>query len=183
MTERPFQLQVRAQRASDWESLYAMREEPGVRYNVLAVPFTDPDQVRERVARYHEGSHRLIAEALLPDGTRRVVGQLGLWVEKLSGASRGGLGIQVSTAYQGMGVGSALMAAMCDLADNWLNLHRVELEVFTDNQRGIALYKKFSFEIEATLRRYAYRDGHYTDAHMMGRLNPHHLSPDLEGGP
>ena len=32
------------------------------------------------------------------------------------------------TGWQG--VGSALMAAALDLADNWLNLHRIELDGF-----------------------------------------------------
>lgn len=45
--------------------------------------------------------------------------------------------------WQGKGVGSELMEAALDLAENWLNLTRVELSVYTDNEAGIALYKKF----------------------------------------
>ena len=73
-------------------------------------------------------------------------------------------------------LGSALMSAACDLADNWLNLHRIELDVFADNEAGIALYKKFSFVIEATARRFAFRNGEYGDCYIMGRLNPRHLT-------
>jgi putative acetyltransferase len=61
------------------------------------------------------------------------------------------------------------MEAALDLADNWLNLTRIELSVYTDNQIGIALYEKFGFEIEGTHRRYASRSGEYVDAHSMAR--------------
>ena len=51
------------------------------------------------------------------------------------------------------------MKAALDLADNWLNPTRIELEVYTDNQTGIALYEKWGFEIEGTLRHFAFRGG------------------------
>ncbi len=59
-----------------------------------------------------------------------------------------------------------------DIADNWLNYHRLRLEVYTDNAAAIALYRKFGFEIEGTLREDAFRDGRYVDAYTMGRLRP-----------
>ena len=37
---------------------------------------------------------------------------------------------------------------------------------------GIALYKKFGFEVEGTHRRLAFRDGEYIDAYSMARLKP-----------
>jgi putative acetyltransferase len=40
--------------------------------------------------------------------------------------------------WQGKGVGTALMEAALDLADNWLNLTRIELTVYVDNAAGIA---------------------------------------------
>ncbi len=57
-----------------------------------------------------------------------------------------------------------------DLADRWLNLCRLELTVYTDNEPAIKLYRKFAFEVEGTLRKYSFREGVFVDAHMMARI-------------
>jgi putative acetyltransferase len=62
------------------------------------------------------------------------------------------------------------MQALVDLADKWLPVTRIELTVFTDNERAIGLYKRFGFEIEGTHRAYALRDGKYVDTHAMARM-------------
>jgi putative acetyltransferase len=100
----------------------------------------------------------------------RVVGQLGLQPGSGRRAHVGYLGMMVHVDYQGQGVGSALVEAVINLAENWLNLSRIELTVFTDNAAGLALYQKYGFEIEGTLRDYAYRDGHFVDTYMMARI-------------
>jgi putative acetyltransferase len=61
---------------------------------------------------------------------------------------------------------------MVDLADNWLNVRRIELTVFTDNAAAIHLYEKHGFVIEGTNRQYAFRDGQYADVYTMARLKP-----------
>jgi putative acetyltransferase len=62
------------------------------------------------------------------------------------------------------------MQAAVDFADNWLNLSRLELEVYTDNERALRLYKKFGFEIEATCRQSCFRAGKLVDTYAMARL-------------
>jgi putative acetyltransferase len=62
------------------------------------------------------------------------------------------------------------MKAVVELADGWLNVTRLELTVYTDNARAVALYKKFGFVLEGTHKRYALRDGRYVDAHCMARI-------------
>jgi putative acetyltransferase len=82
----------------------------------------------------------------------------------------GSIGMVVHDAHAGKGIGSALLAEICDQADRWLNLARLELTVWTDNARAIGLYEKFGFEQEGVLRSYAWRDGAYADALCMARL-------------
>ena len=78
--------------------------------------------------------------------------------------------MMVRDDWQGKGVGTALVRAMIDLADRWLNLTRIELTVFTDNEPAVALYRKFGFQIEGTHRKFAFRDGEFVDAYAMARV-------------
>ena len=101
-----------------------------------------------------------------------VVGNLGLETSPNRPRVRhvGSIGMAVRDDWQGKGVGTALMGAALDLADNWLNLMRIELRVYVDNSAAVALYKKFGFEIEGTHRRLAFRNGEYVDAYSMALL-------------
>jgi L-phenylalanine/L-methionine N-acetyltransferase len=82
----------------------------------------------------------------------------------------GHFGMAVRDDWRGQGVGTRLMEAALDLADNWLGLTRLDLRVFADNDAAIALYRKFGFEVEGTHERFALRAGEYADAHVMARL-------------
>ena len=79
----------------------------------------------------------------------------------------GHIGLAVHDKWHAKGVGTALMQALIDVADNWLNLSRIELTVFTDNRAALKLYKKLGFVIEGTHKKYAFRDGKYADVYGM----------------
>src|ERR687895_26263 len=76
----------------------------------------------------------------------------------------------VALSWQGKGIGTALMEAALELADNWLGLTRVDLTLYSDNAAGATLYEKLGFEIEGTRVRYAFRNGEYVDAYSMARI-------------
>ncbi len=87
----------------------------------------------------------------------------------------------VDESFQGRGVGTALMAALMDLADNWYNLRRVELTVYKDNPQAIYLYQKFGFTIEGTHAAFAFREGEYVDALTMARVRADGWIGETEG--
>jgi L-phenylalanine/L-methionine N-acetyltransferase len=124
---------------------------------------------RKRLSEPQEGLYSLVA---CVEG--EVVGSLGLETSPTRWRMRhvGSIGMSVRDDWQGRGIGTALMEAALDLADNWLNLTRIELRVYVDNAAAIALYKKFGFEVEGTHRHLAFRDGEFVDAYSMARLKP-----------
>ena len=61
---------------------------------------------------------------------------------------------------------------MIDLADNWLNLRRLGLIVFADNEQAIGLYERLGFQHEGVMRDFGFKRGAYVDAVVMGRLRP-----------
>ena len=70
---------------------------------------------------------------------------------------------------QGQGIGTALLEAVLDLADNWLMLRRVELEVYADNGGAIRLYERLGFETEGCKREAAVKAGASVDTLVMAR--------------
>lgn len=110
---------------------------------------------------------------LVAESDGRVVGSAGLHPQPLLRRRHAAtLGISVATDWQRRGVGTALMQGLCDYADGWAQLLRVELTVFADNAPAIALYGRCGFRREGVHRGYAMRDGVYADALSMARLHP-----------
>ena len=158
---------VRRAEARDAEALCATFSWPKAMAGTLQLPYPSVDVWRKRLADFPAEDYMFVAEI---DG--QVVGNCGLHLTSKSPRRRhaGSLGMSVRDDWHGKGVGSALLAAAIDVADNWLDYRRLELTVYTDNEAALALYRKFGFEVEGTLREYAYRDGHYVDAYTMARL-------------
>jgi putative acetyltransferase len=156
---------IRGIEVDDAEAVAAIRDSGNVIYNTLQLPYTSLDFTRDHLENLPEGDRMLVAVV-----NGRVVGQLGLHLGTGRRAHVAALGMMVHADVQGHGVGTALLEAAVDLAERWLNISRIELEVYPDNATALALYKKFGFEIEGTLHDYAYRDGRFVDAYQMARI-------------
>lgn len=72
--------------------------------------------------------------------------------------------------YWGKGYGSDAMQVMLRYAFYELNLHRIELRVYSYNARAVRSYEKVGFRHEGSLRQAFYRDGAYHDIHVMAIL-------------
>ena len=78
------------------------------------------------------------------------------------------LGIYVNPEKKISGVGSVLGEILLKLAFDVTKLHTLKLEVFEDNERAIALYKRLGFVEEGRLREFVFRDGRWKDVIVMG---------------
>ena len=156
-------LRIRAAEPKDADAIAALTNLPGFRWGTLQLPFRTPEHVRGRMGRADVLS-------VLAEADDQVIGSATL--TPLSGrrAHAGQVGMGVHDGYTGRGVGTALLAALLDAADQWLALRRVELTVWTDNAPALALYRRFGFAVEGTHVAYGFRDGRYVDCHAMARV-------------
>jgi putative acetyltransferase len=164
-------LTIRRAHPDDAPAVAAWMADPAVFSQLLQMPHPSVEMWRERLAANKVGSGE-VALVAVRDG--QPVGLASLHEPRAVWRRRHamGLGISVATHAHGQGVGSALMQALLDHADRWANLLRVELTVFADNARAIALYRRFGFEEEGRMRAYAWGDGAYADCLSMARLRP-----------
>ncbi len=133
--------------------------------NTLQPPFVSLDVRKDRLENVELNVHALVAEL---DG--RDAGNIALICGHSRLAHSASLGMTVRVDFQGQGICTELMVALMGLAENWLNHQRIEFQVYTHNEPGIALYEKFGFEIEGTHRDHALRDGLYAQSYTMARL-------------
>ncbi|MFW5940675.1 MAG: GNAT family N-acetyltransferase [Chloroflexota bacterium] len=159
-------LTIRPFHPDDIEDVYHILSHPLVGRTTLQMPSQEFARVEERIKPSRPNLFRFVADY---DG--RVVGNLALIrAQNPRRVHSASLGMAVHPQFWGRRVGSALMAAAVDLADNWFNLRRVELDVNVDNPAGIRLYEKFGFEIEGTRRLHTYGAGRWADSHFMARI-------------
>lgn len=169
MTAPP--ITVRRARPADAADFACMMGEDSVYRNLLQLPMPSEALWRQRLEDLADPDRpdlQLVAEL-----GGRVVGSAGLHpAQKLRRRHVAMMGISVAAEARRRGVGRALMQAMCDYADGWGQILRIELTVFTDNAGAIALYEAFGFRREGTHRAYALRDGVFADVYAMARLHP-----------
>jgi L-phenylalanine/L-methionine N-acetyltransferase len=158
---------IRAVAERDHEAIHQILTSPHVLAGTMRLPFAGLHQTKERLSP-RVGTYQVVAEA-----GEEVVG-FGELITEPEHPRHGHVGdlnmIATRADSVGQGIGRSLTEALIDLAENWLNLRRLSLIVFSDNQPAIHLYQSLGFEIEGTMRRFGYGNGAWMDAIMMGRL-------------
>ncbi|MCL4265275.1 MAG: GNAT family N-acetyltransferase [Anaerolineae bacterium] len=162
----PNHLIIRPLHPDDAADQYAIVSDPRVAANLMHLPSAELAETHKWIQEPKPGQHRLAAEL-----NGRVIGSINVRQNLRPRLMHSGkLGLMVHPDYWGQGVGNVLMAAGLNLADNWLNLLRVELEVYTHNAPAIHLYEKFGFATEGIKRKAVFGDGRYFDGQIMARL-------------
>ncbi|MEE2025226.1 MULTISPECIES: GNAT family N-acetyltransferase [Alkalimonas] len=156
---------IRHAEQADAKAMQQIYQQPSVYANTLQLPLQALNHW-EQLCQSRPGFYNLVAEL---DGD--VVGQLGL--QQFQNQRRrhaADIGMAVSEPFQGQGIGSALLRTALEMADNWLNIRRLELQVYSNNEAAVALYERFGFEVEAELSDYAFQYGAYVSVLQMARI-------------
>lgn len=156
---------IRPVRPDDAEAMYVLRLQPSSIENTMAIPSARIGDTVQRITSLGPNDHSFVA---VVEG--QVVGMAGLHVGNGKLRHTASIGMSVHDRFQGQGIGRKLIAALLDVADNYLGLVRVELEVYPDNAPAIALYEGCGFEHEGRKRKHVWRHGEHQDVLVMGRV-------------
>ncbi|MCA1056421.1 GNAT family N-acetyltransferase [Rossellomorea aquimaris] len=99
-----------------------------------------------------------------------------LWAHRVSGLS-----ILIGEEYQGKGYGREAMECLMAFAFSELNLHRIQLTVFSYNDPAIRLYESLGFIKEGSFREFLQRDGKRHDMQLYGMLEEEWRNRTREG--
>ncbi len=169
---------LRAASPDDAAAITAMQALPGFRHGTLRLPFPRVEDTSRWLAGLGEAEQVLVAMV-----GARLAGIA--WLRRLAGRRGhvGEIGMGVHDDFTCRRVGSGLLAALLEIADDWLGLTRLELTVYTDNLAAQALYRRAGFVPEGVHRGYALRGGALVDAQFLGRLRPATLAAQIASEP
>jgi len=125
------------------------------------------DQELEWIARVgHDASQANFVMLSIEDG-ERAVGTISLTsIDRRSRHAEYGR-LFVDPEFRKCGFAKRASELILQYAFDELNLRRIYLRVFSDNQRAIGLYRGLGFEEEGRLRQHVYKDGAYRDVTLM----------------
>lgn len=157
---------IRRAEPSDAQAIKEIYQSEDAYSGTLQLPYPSVSTWEKRISNVPENVYAFVA--LIEE---EIVGNLGFEVNPNPRRRHvATFGMGVKDKFAGQGVGRALLEAIIDLSDNWLNLKRIEMTVYKDNDRAISLYKSFGFEIEGESPAFAFRNGAYISAYHMARL-------------
>lgn len=160
-------IEIRRVEPGDYKAVQQVHAQANALRGTLQLPFPSEEMWKKRLEGGNDERYALVA---CIEGEIVAMGGLDLFPKSPRRRHAGHIGLAVHDKWQSKGVGTALMKALIDVADKWLNLSRLELTVFNDNEPALRLYKKLGFEVEGTHRKFAFRDGSYVDAYTMARV-------------
>ena len=132
-----------------------------------AFPKVEED-IAERIERARQNAYNFAF------GVRRLDDDVLVGMAELSDVSwsngNAWLSLAIGKPFWSHRLGSEALPLLLGYAFRELNLHRVQLTVFSYNERALALYRHVGFSHEGTFREHLCRDGQRYDMLLMGIL-------------
>ena len=159
-------VRLRGLRDRDTEQLADLFGCDSVVWGTTFVPYPSELEVREMLAPSPE-RHWIVAE---DPASGRAVGFVRLDWGKGRWRRVAKVLMAVHGDAAGAGIGRRLLEAAVNVAFRWLDMQRIELELYVDNLAALRLYERMGFVHEGTKRAISYRDGRYVDGFTMALL-------------
>lgn len=140
-----------------------------VQKNVFSLCDISLSAIESYIKGLGDHDHLLVAESC-GNGQSQLIGAASLHIRGQRRTRHSGyLTVMVHPSYRGRGVGRSLITHLLDLADNWLMVVRLDIDLASNNKAAVRLFTSRGFEVEG-IRKLAAFDGHeYCDVLTMAR--------------
>src|SRR5260221_2880326 len=120
---KPMKIEIRRAEPGDYKAVQQVHATPKSLAGTLQLPFPSEEMWKKRLEEMDEQTYALVA---CMDGELVAMAGLSLFTKSPRRRHVGYVGIAVHDKWHAKGVGSALMKGLIDVADNWLNLSRLD---------------------------------------------------------
>jgi len=143
--------------------------DPDIRETLFLAFPVNVDQIRARIIA-QINSQNAVLLTITNKATNTAIGQTAFFrIDPISRSAIFYLALLDKSQWS-QGLGTEATQLMVDYGFNTLNLHRIQLHVFKDNEAAVRIYTKIGFQTEGVLRDAMYHHGKYCDFLVMGCL-------------
>ena len=169
LQEQINELAIRPLHRDDGPAIYRLLHDSQQVGDLPFIPGTELTQILAWLAKRDPGIHRYVA---LDD--RGIAGFLILTQYMRPRLNHSGNIVMATRSHhQYMKTRQAIMTTALDLADNWLNLNRLEIEVASEDRANIDYFESIGFIVEGTRLKVIFRERKWIDQVLMARLRVH----------
>lgn len=165
-------IRLRAVEREDINKFYEWVNDPEV---TLGLSLFLPLSLREEEKWFEKlldrsAEERPLAIEMREKNSWRLIGNCGMFnVEWVNRSAELGIMIGDKSMWN-QGLGTETMILLLKHGFETLNLHRLFLRVYDDNERAIRAYQKAGFKLEGVMREASFKHGKYSDVHFMSVL-------------
>lgn len=169
MFESPH-ISLRPYEKKDIKDILLYINDPEVRkFLVPGTPFPMDELAEEKWIEKQSAETEVKSFAIILKETMKYMGGCGInqldWKNRVAT-----VGIFLGKPFWNQGYGTEALRVLIDFIFMEMNIHKVKLNVYSFNKRGIRCYEKLGFKIEGVLREEIFREGQYHDELIMGIL-------------
>lgn len=160
---------LRPLQSSDIEDLIKWRNNPQIRESAMIHPFPVARDLEEKwlSGLLNDITNTRVYFGIEKKEKNKLIGYTSLTrINQINRNCYFGI-IIGETEDQGKGMGQEATKLTVNYALKYLNLHKISLEVLSENEQAIHIYKKLGFKEEGLFREHFYWNGSYLDVKVM----------------
>ncbi|WP_211654149.1 GNAT family N-acetyltransferase [Planococcus alpniumensis] len=166
---------LRPVEAEDAQLFLNHTEDEEIRYMTGTKARFSVEQIKDHIEQIQQDDSRYDFTICL-NATDQMIGELSVLDIDLGNQSAGFRITMNAMALTGKGYGTEAIELVLKFVFNELKLNRLQLEVFSHNERGIRAYEKNGFKREGVLREALHYNGMFSDEIIMAIIRRDYMT-------